>query len=91
VNKRIPLSERRDRDAARGVDAVIQTINGDASHAGPGSEEKVTLAKVTMYIRPEQVAAIEAIQLAERQRTGKRPDKSDLAQEAIDLLIQKYA
>jgi hypothetical protein len=90
VNKRIPLSERRERDAAKGVDAVIQTINGDAAQPRSGSEEKVILAKVTMYIRPEQVAAIEAIQLAERQRTGKRPDKSDLAQEAIDLLIQKY-
>jgi Arc/MetJ-type ribon-helix-helix transcriptional regulator len=34
---------------------------------------------------------IEEIQLAERRRTGKRPDKSDLVQEALDLLIQKYS
>lgn len=91
MNKRVPLSERRERDAAKGVDAMIQVVNGEGSQNGLNSQEKVTLAKVTMYIRPEQVAAMEAIQLAERQRTGKRPDKSDLAQEAIDLLIQKYA
>lgn len=36
------------------------------------------------------LAAIETIQLAERQRPGKCPDKSDLAQEAIDLLVEMY-
>ncbi len=87
----MPLSERRDRDSVKGVDAVIQSITEGIPLTGSESEEKPVLAKVTMYIRPEQVAAIEAIQLAERQRTGKRPDKSDLAQEAIDLLIQKYS
>lgn len=54
------------------------------------SAAKPPLAKVTIYIRPEQVIAIEAIQLAERQRTGQKPDKSDLIQEALDLLSQKY-
>ena len=49
-----------------------------------------SLAKVTLYIRPDQVVAIEDIQLAERKSTGKRPDKSDLIQEALDLLIEKY-
>jgi hypothetical protein len=33
---------------------------------------------------------IEAIQLAERKRTGQRTDKSVLVQEALDLLISKY-
>ncbi|MBV9468429.1 MAG: hypothetical protein JOZ57_04235 [Abitibacteriaceae bacterium] len=53
-------------------------------------DPKPTLAKVTLYIRPEQVIAIESIQLQERQRTGKKPDKSDLMQEALDLLIERY-
>lgn len=34
---------------------------------------------------------LEEIQLAERRRTGKRPDKSDPVQEALDPLIQKYS
>jgi hypothetical protein len=49
------------------------------------------LAKVTLYVRPDQVVAIEAIQLQERRRTGIRPDKSALVQEGLDLLIRKYA
>ncbi|HEX5735617.1 MAG TPA: hypothetical protein VF131_22510 [Blastocatellia bacterium] len=48
------------------------------------------MAKVTLYLRPDQVIAIESIQLQERKRTGSRRDKSVLVQEAIDLLIAKY-
>jgi hypothetical protein len=33
---------------------------------------------------------LEEIQLQQRRRTGKRPDKSELVQEALDLLIQRY-
>lgn len=56
----------------------------------PGVGSKPALVKATIYIRPEQVFAIESIQLAQRQRTGQKPDKSDLLQEAVDLLIAKY-
>lgn len=54
-------------------------------------ESKPALSKVTVYIRPEQIIAVEAIQLAERRRSGKKPDKSGLMQEALDLLIEKYS
>ena len=54
-------------------------------------EKVVKTAKVTLYVRPDQVMKLEEIQLAERRRTGTRPDKSDLVQEALDLLIQKYS
>lgn len=47
-------------------------------------------AKVTLYIRLDQVAAIEEIQLDQRRKTGKKPDKQDLIQEAVDLLIREY-
>jgi Arc/MetJ-type ribon-helix-helix transcriptional regulator len=57
----------------------------------PPSPRKPKLEKVTLYVRPEQVVHIEEIQLQQRRRTGKRPDKSDLVQEALDLLIQKYS
>ena len=48
------------------------------------------LTKVTLYVRPDQVVGVESIQLSERKRTGQRPDKSSLVQEALDLLINKY-
>jgi hypothetical protein len=86
VSKRVPLSERK-HNSPKGVDAVIQATE---SIELPETEEK-PLEKVTLYIRPEQVVALEQIQLAERQRTGKKPKKSELVQEALDLLIDKYS
>ena len=58
--------------------------------AAPKSLLNRELAKVTLYLRPDQVIAIESIQLQERKRTGNRVDKSVLVQEAIDLLVSKY-
>jgi len=62
-----------------------------ADHA-PGSARapRPRPHKVTLYVRPEQIMELEEIQLRERRRTGKRPDKSELVQEALDLLIEKY-
>jgi len=92
VNKRVPLSERR-ADDRRGVDALFEPTvpspPGESSFPGePTPAPK--LVKATYYIRSEQVIALESIQLAERQRLGKRRDKSELIQEALDLLIAKY-
>ncbi len=88
MTKRISLSERREQDR-KGLDAIVtDTAKEDTAPADAG---KPKLAKVTLYIRPDQVMRVEEIQLAERRRTGKRPDKSDLVQEALDLLIQKYS
>jgi hypothetical protein len=83
VAKRVSLSDRRAKDK-KGVDVLF---GGDQSAQ---VEEKPKLAKVTLYIRPDQVTAVEDIQLNERKRTGKKPDKSDLIQEALDLLVAKY-
>ena len=86
MSKRVPLSERK-RISPKGVDAIIQpTEKVDL----PETQSKA-LEKVTLYIRPEQVIALEQIQLAQRQRTGKKPKKSELVQEALDLLIDKYS
>lgn len=79
--KRTSLRDRRAQDK-RGVDALFEQ-----SETTPAPQK---LAKVTLYIRPDQVLAIEDIQLRERKRTGKRRDKSDLIQEGLDLLIEKY-
>src|SRR5882672_6872764 len=46
-----------------------------ASVEPPPSPRKPKLEKVTRYLRPEQVVHIEEIQLQQRRRTGKRPDK----------------
>ncbi|HTP33576.1 MAG TPA: hypothetical protein VMJ75_15460 [Candidatus Acidoferrales bacterium] len=88
MTKRISLSDRRSQDR-RGIDAILGET---APETVPGQADKPRrLEKVTLYVRPEQVMQIEEIQLQERRRTGKRPDKSDLVQEALDLLIQKYS
>jgi hypothetical protein len=84
--KRTSLKERRAKDK-RGVDAIFET----STRVSEAEEPKEPLAKVTLYIRPDQVVAIEDIQLAERKSTGRRPDKSALVQEALDLLIAKYS
>jgi hypothetical protein len=86
VNKRMSLSQRRSDDQ-KGVDALFEPTVA-AVPAGEKAAEK--LVKATYYIRPEQVIALERVQLAERQRLGKRRDKSELIQEAIDLLIAQY-
>jgi len=52
--------------------------------------EKVPPQKVTLYVRPDQVKMVERIQFQEWERTGKRPGKSTLVQEALDLLAAKY-
>jgi hypothetical protein len=82
VSKRVSLSERRSQDK-KGIDALIQPT-------GEPKRVDKPLVKATYYIRPEQVVAIESIQLEERQKTGKRKDKSELVQEALDLLFAKY-
>lgn len=48
------------------------------------------LVKTTIFIRNDQMIELEQIQVDERRRTGIKPDKYLLAQEAYDLLIQKY-
>jgi hypothetical protein len=76
MSKRVTSSDRRKAAAAP---------------AEPAPARKPKLEKVTLYVRPDQVLHIEEIQLQQRRRTGKRPDKSDLVQEALDLLIHKYS
>jgi hypothetical protein len=94
VANRVSLKDRRAGEA-KGVDALIpgpatDPIN-NSTPLRQQSQGRPDLSKVTLYVRPDQVFAIESIQLSQRERTGKRPDKSDLVQEALDLLIQHYS
>ena len=92
ANQRTSLKDRRAQDV-RGVDAIITPTDlaTDTSQGEEQAQKAVPLAKMTVYVRPDQVLALEEIQLAERKRTGKRKDKSDLVQEAFDLLIEKHS
>lgn len=91
ANQRTSLKDRRALDA-KGVDAIITPTENlpERPEDNERAQEPASVAKMTVYVRPDQVLAIEEIQLAERKRTGKRKDKSDLVQEAFDLLIEKH-
>jgi hypothetical protein len=78
--KRVSLDQRL-QQKSKPLDSVFE----------PTEEPKPILKKLTAYILPEHYIAIEEIQLNELKRTGKKPDKLDLFQEAIELLIKKYA
>jgi hypothetical protein len=90
MTKRVSSGDRRSQDR-RGIDATLSDVAPGPGEVQGAPPNKPKLEKVTLYVRPEQVMHLEEIQLQERRRTGKRPDKSDLVQEALDLLIQKYS
>ena len=75
------------RGRRKGGGEPAKASNGLNDKGGQVNRE---LSKVTLYVRPDQIIAIEAIQLSERKRTGQRRDKSALVQEALDLLVRKY-
>lgn len=77
--KRVPLDERL-KKKSKPLDSVFE----------PSESPKPILKKLTAYILPEHYIALEEIQLNELKRTGEKPDKSDLFQEALELLINKY-
>ena len=86
AKSRVSLKDRKSRDS-KGVDALIKST-GARKEKQKGRPEGTI--KTTVYLRPDQVEAIEEIQLQQRKRTGKKPDKYALAQEAFDLLSRKY-
>ena len=91
ANQRTSLKDRRALDA-KGVDAIITATDALPEPVEEASQvqKPLPLAKMTVYVRPDQILALEEIQLAERKRTGRRKDKSDLVQEAFDLLIERH-
>ena len=80
--KRLSLHERRTQDQ-QGFEKFFTS----PSPPKPIAEK---LMKATYYIRPDQDIALASIQLTERQRSGRRCDKSELVREALDLLMSKY-
>ena len=80
------MNRKNTQSKATGEGTPMRLANTTRNGKKNGKE----FAKVTLYVRPDQVIAIEDIQLRERKRTGGRPDKSTLVQEALDLLVEKY-
>ncbi len=44
--------------------------------------------KVTVYLNPDDVVAVDELQIAEFKKTGKKPEKSEIVSRAIQLLKQ---
>jgi hypothetical protein len=42
--------------------------------------------KVTVYLNPDDVVAIDEMQIAEFKKTGKKPEKSELVSRAVQML-----
>lgn len=56
------------------------------------SEESAPgLVKATFYLSPDDVIALEELQLKIRKRTGRKVNKSELIREAIALLVKEYS
>ena len=57
---------------------------------GPTSEqpdvETPKRIKVTVYLNPDDVVAVDELQIAEFKKTGKKPEKSEIVSRAIQLL-----
>lgn len=51
-------------------------------------DSKPVRVKVTVYLQPDDVVAIDELQIAEFKKTGKKPEKSELVSRAIQLLKQ---
>lgn len=97
--KRTSLKDRKGVDILFDSTDALETKSQKSSDTLQPSKEDSkdynvskdpNLVKITVFIRNDQMADIEQIQVDERRRTGTKPDKYKLAQEAYDLLIQKY-
>ncbi len=98
--KRTSLKERKGVDVLFQPTSKVQTDTENTIESQSQSKNLPTkdynvskdpnLVKMTIFIRNDQMIELEQIQVDERRRTGIKPDKYLLAQEAYDLLIQKY-
>ena len=57
----------------------------------PNGEPNLSdLVKATFYLAPNDIIALEELQLSVRKREGRKANKSELIREAISLLIKSY-
>jgi len=90
VAKRTPI---KDADKTRRSFTSLATSNTVIPmHSNTRAREgKPETVRATFIIRADQPTSLEEIQLQERKRTGRKPEKSELVQEALDDLKIKYA
>jgi hypothetical protein len=64
---------------------ALPSLDGD--EGGLNSSE---LVKATFYLAPDDIIALEELQLSVRKREGRKANKSELIREAISLLVKTY-
>jgi hypothetical protein len=72
---------KRERDAK-------EKTSKEALIVREAEDDQPKLVEVTTYIREDQALALDIIQTAEQQSSGRRRDQAELFQEALDLLIK---
>ena len=74
-------------------EAVPELEQQDISTAGQpdGKTSKLPRIKATFYLNPDDIVAIDVMQTEEFQKTGKKPERSELVSRAIQLLRQQGA
>ena len=84
-----------------GGDALDRFTGGDEKPTKPAkpraskkapekpAEPEVNRVKVTFYLNPEQVVALEELRLQHFKDTREKIDKSELVRKAIDLLAKE--
>jgi hypothetical protein len=67
---------------------IMKDFYNPTSQKGPDAPGVV---KATFYLSPNDVIALEELQLTIRKRTGRKVNKSELMREAIALLVKEYS
>ncbi len=69
-----------------------KTVRAPAPSPVLSEEESLAsdLVKATFYLGPNDIIALEELQLSVRKREGRKANKSELIREAITLLVKNY-
>jgi hypothetical protein len=79
--------------ANNSTDTKISKAATAASSPALSDEETFNasdLVKATFYLAPNDIIALEELQLSVRKREGRKANKSELIREAITLLVKSY-
>jgi hypothetical protein len=68
---------------------VVEQPNSQTAKQLPIKPSKPQRIKATFYLQPEDVIAIDEMQTKRFRATGKKPEKSELVSEAIQLLSKQ--
>ena len=79
---------RREEQDQPAVQASEHSASQPSSHLAtqPAKQRRI---KATFYLRPDDIIAIDEMQTKRFRAQGKKPEKSELVSEAIQLLAQQ--